>query len=92
MALEGRFSSVNRVLSPTPGYRTPISKCRFAGLWKDSLRGTADLWCNMSDVYETDHNMLGVEISWGCGGGMDLWAHQDSNLGPSDYESDALTN
>ena len=20
------------------------------------------------------------------------WAHQDSNLGPSDYESDALTN
>jgi hypothetical protein len=21
-----------------------------------------------------------------------LWAHQDSNLGPSDYESDALTN
>jgi hypothetical protein len=22
----------------------------------------------------------------------DVWAHQDSNLGPSDYESDALTN
>jgi hypothetical protein len=22
----------------------------------------------------------------------DWWAHQDSNLGPSDYESDALTN
>jgi hypothetical protein len=26
---------------------------------------------------------------WEC---LDLWAHQDSNLGPSDYESDALTN
>jgi hypothetical protein len=27
-------------------------------------------------------------------GGFDIlrWAHQDSNLGPSDYESDALTN
>ena len=24
--------------------------------------------------------------------GESLWAHQDSNLGPSDYESDALTN
>jgi hypothetical protein len=24
--------------------------------------------------------------------GVCLWAHQDSNLGPSDYESDALTN
>ena len=23
---------------------------------------------------------------------VDVWAHQDSNLGPSDYESDALTN
>ena len=23
---------------------------------------------------------------------VDGWAHQDSNLGPSDYESDALTN
>jgi hypothetical protein len=23
---------------------------------------------------------------------MSWWAHQDSNLGPSDYESDALTN
>jgi hypothetical protein len=23
---------------------------------------------------------------------VDWWAHQDSNLGPSDYESDALTN
>ena len=22
----------------------------------------------------------------------EVWAHQDSNLGPSDYESDALTN
>ena len=48
----------------------------------------------MSDVYETDHNMLGVGklVGWLGGGGMDLWAHQDSNLGPSDYESDALTN
>ena len=25
-------------------------------------------------------------------GVIDTWAHQDSNLGPSDYESDALTN
>jgi len=24
--------------------------------------------------------------------GLKEWAHQDSNLGPSDYESDALTN
>ncbi len=24
--------------------------------------------------------------------GVLWWAHQDSNLGPSDYESDALTN
>jgi hypothetical protein len=24
--------------------------------------------------------------------GVIWWAHQDSNLGPSDYESDALTN
>ena len=51
----------------------------------------------MSGVYETDHNMLGVmEISWGCWElglyGLCWWAHQDSNLGPSDYESDALTN
>jgi hypothetical protein len=30
---------------------------------------------------------------WGAGGlGLYGWAHQDSNLGPSDYESDALTN
>ncbi len=37
-------------------------------------------------------NMLGyLEIYDGvCGPGS--WAHQDSNLGPSDYESDALTN
>jgi hypothetical protein len=25
-------------------------------------------------------------------GPFSAWAHQDSNLGPSDYESDALTN
>jgi hypothetical protein len=30
---------------------------------------------------------------WGAGRfGLYRWAHQDSNLGPSDYESDALTN
>ena len=52
----------------------------------------------MSDVYETDHNMLGVwkyvagSECWVFTGCVDWWAHQDSNLGPSDYESDALTN
>ena len=52
----------------------------------------------MSGVYETDHNILGV---WKYVGDLEYgastfwlcwWAHQDSNLGPSDYESDALTN
>ena len=43
------------------------------------------------------HYMLYVSqtISLGFGlrsGEIRLWAHQDSNLGPSDYESDALTN
>ena len=47
-------------------------------------------------------NMLGfVKIPWvallgvsECNGyfGVGWWAHQDSNLGPSDYEFDALTN
>ena len=37
------------------------------------------------------------EISHGFGEDLGYlsavwWAHQDSNLGPSDYESDALTN
>ena len=27
-----------------------------------------------------------------CSLGLKEWAHQDSNLGPSEYESDALTN
>ena len=51
---------------------------------------------NMSVVFERHPNMLGVWKEVGGVGGillgcMDLWAHQDSNLGPSDYESDALT-
>jgi hypothetical protein len=46
-------------------------------------------------------NILGFpEFSCGLGRafgvlrcpGVVWWAHQDSNLGPSDYESDALTN
>ena len=37
-------------------------------------------------------NMLGFsEISGGLREYLWEWAHQDSNLGPSDYESDALT-
>ena len=34
----------------------------------------------------------GYVDTWGWYGGQRMWAHQDSNLGPSDYESDALTN
>jgi hypothetical protein len=42
-------------------------------------------------------NILGsdkirVVIAGRSGGACVRWAHQDSNLGPSDYESDALTN
>jgi hypothetical protein len=33
-----------------------------------------------------------VMIAGISGGARVRWAHQDSNLGPSDYESDALTN
>ena len=33
-----------------------------------------------------------VVIAGISGGARVRWAHQDSNLGPSDYESDALTN
>ena len=33
-----------------------------------------------------------VVIAGRSGGARVRWAHQDSNLGPSDYESDALTN
>ena len=56
-------------------------------------------WCNMSVVCEADPNMLGVwkyvagyDCRVGAYGLVVSWAHQDSNLGPSDYESDALTN
>ena len=55
-------------------------------------------WRNMSVVSEADPNMLGVwkyvagSECWVFTGCVDWWAHQDSNLGPSDYESDALTN
>ena len=31
--------------------------------------------------------MVAGLVAW-----VSSWAHQDSNLGPSDYESDALTN
>ena len=33
-----------------------------------------------------------MEVRRVCVEYLCLWAHQDSNLGPSDYESDALTN
>ena len=52
----------------------------------------------MSGARERDPNILGVwKLVGELGRGVDtvrlsLWAHQDSNLGPSDYESDALTN
>ena len=61
----------------------------------------------MSGLYGLGRNMLGCAeiVSVGMGvvrgdgvlGGLqsgetNSWAHQDSNLGPSDYESDALTN
>jgi hypothetical protein len=37
---------------------------------------------------------VGFAGGMGCYGSFEVetWAHQDSNLGPSDYESDALTN
>jgi hypothetical protein len=44
----------------------------------------------MSVLCGINRNMLGyVEKDAEA---VDVWAHQDSNLGPSDYESDALTN
>ena len=55
----------------------------------------------MSGSRYTNPNMLGIrkELAGGrayvlvfSGSMMSWWAHQDSNLGPSDYESDALTN
>ena len=54
----------------------------------------------MSVLSGMNRNMLGyVEKNRAAltGSGVtfgrdDVWAHQDSNLGPSDYESDALTN
>ena len=33
-----------------------------------------------------------VRVFYPGSGLSEGWAHQDSNLGPSDYESDALTN
>jgi hypothetical protein len=36
---------------------------------------------------------IALEVAGCCEhSGVVWWAHQDSNLGPSDYESDALTN
>jgi hypothetical protein len=55
---------------------------------------------NISVLRRMKPNMLGYaeKTSWHWGVGREIfvrdvvWAHQDSNLGPSDYESDALTN
>jgi hypothetical protein len=55
-----------------------------------------DMLC---DVIVLPH-MLGIPdfgvaqrvVGAGRGSQEVRWAHQDSNLGPSDYESDALTN
>ena len=54
---------------------------------------------DMLGRFSGDHSMLGLLKVGGVPARGVLvglvvlgWAHQDSNLGPSDYESDALTN
>jgi hypothetical protein len=50
-------------------------------LWRESRR---------PNILSSDE--IRVVIDGRSGGARVRWAHQDSNLGPSDYESDALTN
>jgi hypothetical protein len=50
-------------------------------LWRESRR---------PNILSSDE--IRVVTAGRSGGARVRWAHQDSNLGPSDYESDALTN
>lgn len=56
-------------------------------------------WWRNADRMESYGRTAGLwimEIRWSCERKVEdnnfWWAHQDSNLGPTDYESGALTN
>ena len=60
-------------------------RCRCEMLWRKIIKpkilgfDEIGVWIAGDLEYQADGDCL-------------RWAHQDSNLGPSDYESDALTN